>query len=80
MVEYVELVKVVINVFTAMFVCISLSFTLCVCVIRNSLLATICSLDEYVLDNVCTQCAPGSKRAKGDEATGPDTECAGKRS
>ena len=81
MVEYVDLVKVIINVFTAVFACISLSFTLCVCVgvIRNSLLGTVCSVDEHVLNNKCTQCPAGSKQVTGDKAMGPDTTCEGKR-
>jgi len=38
---------------------------------------TVCSVDEHVLNNKCTQCAPGSTQVAGDNAMGPDTACTG---
>jgi len=38
---------------------------------------TVCSVDQYVKDNKCTQCAAGSTRVAGDEAVGADTTCQG---
>ena len=35
----------------------------------------ICSLNEYVENNVCTACPPRTTNAAGDEATGADTTC-----
>jgi len=34
-----------------------------------------CSVNQYVVSNVCTNCAPGSTRPAGDDSTAADTTC-----
>ena len=44
---------------------------------RSECAATLCAADEYVSSNTCETCAPGTTNdAGGDDASGPDTECA----
>ena len=44
--------------------------------INTSCTAIICQVDEYVLDNICTPCPPGTTNAEGGhEATGENTSC-----
>ncbi|MBL91152.1 MAG: hypothetical protein CMH56_04975 [Myxococcales bacterium] len=44
--------------------------------IDTSCTAIICQVDEYVVDNACTPCPPGTTNAEGGhEATGENTSC-----
>ena len=42
------------------------------------LAATTCGANEYVVSNVCTQCAAGTTNDAGDDASGADTACEGR--
>ena len=37
--------------------------------------ATLCGVNEYVSEHVCTMCPAGTTNAAGDNASGDDTEC-----
>jgi phenylpyruvate tautomerase PptA (4-oxalocrotonate tautomerase family) len=45
-------------------------------VVTGGCTATLCAVNEYVKDNVCTTCLPGTTIAKDGDASGANTACA----